>query len=174
MSTAEFKEICPAGPGYHYSPVTLKLNQRLAEPQSPALVPQTNRTATTVTRYNASSLQSTARSEPGPNQRPTRPQSATISHNVRIQQSRISQPITSDVFIIQSEPQPSQHKQPGGPASATSQPSRELPCEYQWHELNWIKPDQLEIKTSLLHTQFSFQRKTNELIRLIYVCVRKT
>lgn len=132
VSTVDFKEICPAGPGYHYSPVTLKLNQRVAEPQSPALVSQTNQTSTTVTRNDASLLQSTTRNESPRNQRPSRPQSATISHNVRIQQSSTGQrqPITSEVFIIQSEPQLSQHRQTGSPASSTSQPSREHPCKY--------------------------------------------
>lgn len=144
VSTVEFKEICPAGPGYHYSPVTLKLNQRVAESQGPALVSQTNQTSTTVTRYDASLLQSTIRNEPTNNQRPTRPQSGTITHNVRIQQSSTGQrqPLTSDVFIIQSEPQLSQHRQTGGPASSTSQPSREHPREYtqleHLHELNGI------------------------------------
>lgn len=28
-----FKEICPAGPGYQYSPSTLKFNQRVSEPE---------------------------------------------------------------------------------------------------------------------------------------------
>ncbi|MCJ8733479.1 hypothetical protein PDJAM_G00223900 [Pangasius djambal] len=128
FGSVEFKEICPAGPGYHYSPNTLKLNPRVTEPRSPALVSQ-NRTSTTVTRYDTSLLQSTTRNEPPQNQRPTRPQSATITHNVRIQQSNTGQrqPITSEVFIIQNEPQLSQHRQTGSPASSTSQPSRELP-----------------------------------------------
>ncbi|GAA6106630.1 latent-transforming growth factor beta-binding protein 4-like isoform X5 [Tachysurus ichikawai] len=129
FGSVEFKEICPAGPGYHYSPNTLKLNPRVAEPHRPALVSQINRTSTTVTRYDTSLLQSTTRNEPPHNQRPTRPQSPTISHNVKIQQSSTGQrqPLTSEVFIIQSEPQLSQHRQTGGLASSTSQPSRERP-----------------------------------------------
>ncbi|TSR87315.1 Latent-transforming growth factor beta-binding protein 4 [Bagarius yarrelli] len=127
FGSVEFKEICPAGPGYHYSPNTLKLNQRVTESLSPALVSQTNRT--TVTRYDTSLLQSTTRNEPPQNQNPSRPQSATISHNVRIQQSstRQRQPVTSEVFIIQSEPQRNQYRTAGGLASSTSQPSRERP-----------------------------------------------
>ncbi|XP_017321174.1 latent-transforming growth factor beta-binding protein 4 isoform X1 [Ictalurus punctatus] len=129
FGSVEFKEICPAGPGYHYSPNTLKLNQRVAELPNPALVSQTNRTSTTVTRYDTSLLQSTTRNEAPHNQTPTRPQSATITHNVRIQQSSTGQrqPTTSEVFIIQSEPLLSQHRQTGRPASSTSQPNKEQP-----------------------------------------------
>ncbi|XP_026996077.2 latent-transforming growth factor beta-binding protein 4-like isoform X4 [Tachysurus fulvidraco] len=135
FGSVEFKEICPAGPGYHYSPNTLKLNPRVAEPHRPALVSQINRTSTTVTRYDTSLLQSTTRNEPPHNQRPTRPQSPTISHNVKIQQSSTGQrqPLTSEVFIIQSEPQLSQHRQTGGLASSTSQPSRERPFVIRTH-----------------------------------------
>ncbi|KAK3570249.1 hypothetical protein QTP86_017124 [Hemibagrus guttatus] len=135
FGSVEFKEICPAGPGYHYSPNTLKLNQRVFEPHSPALVSQPNRTSATVTRYDTSLLQSTTRNESPHNQRPTRPQSPTISHNVRIQQSSTGQrqPLTSEVFIIQSEPQLSQHRQTGGLASSTSQPSRERPFVIRTH-----------------------------------------
>ncbi|KAM9481109.1 latent-transforming growth factor beta-binding protein 4 isoform 1-T1 [Clarias gariepinus] len=129
FGSGEFKEICPAGPGYHYSPNTLKLNQRVTEPLNPSVISKTNHTSTTVTRYDTSLLQSTTRNEAVHNQRPTRPQSPTISHNVRIQQSSSGQrqPLTSEVFIIQSEPQLNQHRQAGGSASSTSQPSREHP-----------------------------------------------
>ncbi|XP_060779562.1 latent-transforming growth factor beta-binding protein 4 isoform X4 [Neoarius graeffei] len=132
FGSVEFKEICPAGPGYHYSPNTLKLNQRVAEPHSPALFSQRNRTSTTATRYDTSLLQSTTRNERPHDQRPTMHQSATISHNVRIQQSSTGQrqPITSEVFIIQREPQLSQHRQTGSPASSTSSPSKELPYKH--------------------------------------------
>ncbi|XP_058243291.1 latent-transforming growth factor beta-binding protein 4-like isoform X4 [Hemibagrus wyckioides] len=134
FGSVEFKEICPAGPGYHYSPNTLKLNQRVVEQHGPALVSQPNRTST-VTRYDTSLLQSTTRNESPHNQRPTRPQSPTISHNVRIQQSSTGQrqPHTSEVFIIQSEPQLSQHRQTGGLAPSTSQPSRERPFVIRTH-----------------------------------------
>uniref|UniRef100_A0A3P8TW60 Latent-transforming growth factor beta-binding protein 1 n=1 Tax=Amphiprion percula TaxID=161767 RepID=A0A3P8TW60_AMPPE len=40
FGSVAFKEICPAGPGYHYSASALQFNQRVTDPPQPNLPPQ--------------------------------------------------------------------------------------------------------------------------------------
>ncbi|XP_076845192.1 latent-transforming growth factor beta-binding protein 4 isoform X2 [Brachyhypopomus gauderio] len=141
FGSAEFKEICPAGPGYHYSPNTLKLSQRLTEIHGtggPPLVPDTSRTLTPVSRPQEPRSETSRHQLPSDPQN-TRTQPSSSSQNTRTQHSSTSQisprqPATSDIFIIQSGPQqPSsagshtQNRQAGSVAKATSQPTRVIP-----------------------------------------------
>ncbi|XP_072551408.1 latent-transforming growth factor beta-binding protein 4 isoform X2 [Salminus brasiliensis] len=110
FGSAEFKEICPAGPGYHYSPNTLKFTQRVAETHGtggPPLVSEPRPQQPETTRHT------------------TQPQPPTHSQTTRVHTDP-RQPITSEIFIIQGRPQqPSsagvqiQNRPP-----ATSQPTR--------------------------------------------------
>ncbi|XP_035381534.1 latent-transforming growth factor beta-binding protein 4 isoform X2 [Electrophorus electricus] len=141
FGSAEFKEICPAGPGYHYFPNTLKLSQRLSETHGtggPLLVPDTSRTLIPITKPQEARPES-SRYQPPTDPQSTRPQPSSSSQTTRIQQPSTSQikprqPVTSDIFIIQGGPQqPSsagsqtRNRQAGTAAMATSQPTRVLP-----------------------------------------------
>ncbi|XP_062861109.1 latent-transforming growth factor beta-binding protein 4 isoform X2 [Trichomycterus rosablanca] len=125
---SEFREICPAGPGYHYSPNTLKLQHRVADPHT-TLISETNHTSSTVRGSETSVSQSTRRYETPNNQTHTGAQPTTVRQNVQIQHTTSSQGnlVTSDVLIIQNKPQPNQNRQSGSTAASTNQPIREQP-----------------------------------------------
>ncbi|KAL7878266.1 hypothetical protein AOLI_G00092400 [Acnodon oligacanthus] len=116
----EFKEICPAGPGYHYSPNTLKFNQRVAETHGTPLVSELK-----PQQPESSISQPAARHQPPTSPQTTRPQPPTVGQATRVQQP--------SVFIIQGRPQqPSgagaqTQSRPAPAATATSQPTRAQP-----------------------------------------------
>ncbi|XP_073706971.1 latent-transforming growth factor beta-binding protein 4 isoform X2 [Garra rufa] len=146
FGSAAFKEICPAGPGYHYSASAVKFNQRLAEmldTGGPPLISENGRTSThdIGSQSNSSRTHSTTRIQQVPH-------SPTNTQTIRVQQSstRPQQPDTgsqtgSVIFITQPKPnlstgggggsqttstrpqQPSSVR-PGNGATAASQPTR--------------------------------------------------
>ncbi|KAL0168669.1 hypothetical protein M9458_036891, partial [Cirrhinus mrigala] len=151
VSTAAFKEICPAGPGYHYSASAVKFNQRLAEmldTGGPPLISESGRTST----QDIGSQPNSSRTHLTISQ-PTRfqqaPHSPTNTQTIRVQQTptRPQQPDTglqtgSVIIIAQPKPnlstsggsqttntrpqQPS-NVRPGNAATAASQPARVNP-----------------------------------------------
>ncbi|XP_016334532.1 latent-transforming growth factor beta-binding protein 4-like, partial [Sinocyclocheilus anshuiensis] len=148
VSTAAFKEICPAGPGYHYSASAVKFNQRLAkmlDTGGPPLVSENDHTSTkdTVSQPESSRTHSVISQSTRIQQVPYSP---TNMQTIRIQQSptRPQQADTgsqtgSVIIITQPKPnmstsggsqttnaRPQQHPsvRPGSAATATSQPAR--------------------------------------------------
>uniref|UniRef100_A0A8B9KSN7 Latent transforming growth factor beta binding protein 4 n=1 Tax=Astyanax mexicanus TaxID=7994 RepID=A0A8B9KSN7_ASTMX len=106
FGSAEFKEICPAGAGYHYSPNTLKITQRVAEINDtigPQLVSESRPQQPEAPRH-------TTRPQP-----PTHGQTAHVQYDPR-------QPITSEIYIVQGRHGQTQDRPP-----ATSQPTRAQP-----------------------------------------------
>ncbi|KAL6478551.1 hypothetical protein MHYP_G00119840 [Metynnis hypsauchen] len=116
----EFKEICPAGPGYHYSPNTLKFIQRVAETHGTPLVSELK-----PQQPESSVSQPAARNQPPTSPQTTRPQPPTVGQATRVQQP--------NVFIIQGGPQQTSgagaqtQSRPAPAATATSQPTRAQP-----------------------------------------------
>lgn len=155
MFTAAFKEICPAGPGYHYSASAVKINQRLAEmldTGGPPLVSENGRTSTqgVVSQPEGSRTHSTSSLS-------TRIQQPTNTQTIRVQQPSISQstrpqqldvnPQTGSVIIItqpnpnlstgggsqttNARPQQPSSVRPGNAATGTNQPVRAITREWR-------------------------------------------
>ncbi|XP_049339573.1 latent-transforming growth factor beta-binding protein 4 isoform X2 [Astyanax mexicanus] len=106
FGSAEFKEICPAGAGYHYSPNTLKITQRVAEINDtigPQLVSESRPQQPEAPRHTT---------HPQP---PTHGRTASGQYDPR-------QPITSEIYIVQGRHGQTQDRPP-----ATSQPTRAQP-----------------------------------------------
>ncbi|XP_052437637.1 latent-transforming growth factor beta-binding protein 4 isoform X1 [Carassius gibelio] len=102
FGSAAFKEICPAGPGYHYSALPVKINQRIVEildTGGPPLVSENVRTST----------QDIASQPEGSRTRIQQtPHSATNTQTIRVQQ-RPQQPDAASqagsvIFITQPKP----------------------------------------------------------------------
>ncbi|KAK2894957.1 hypothetical protein Q8A67_012186 [Cirrhinus molitorella] len=145
FGSAAFKEICPAGPGYHYSASAVKFNQRLAEmldTGGPPLISENGRTSTqdTVSQSNSSRTHSTISQSTRIQQVPY---PATNTQTIRVQQSptRLQQPDTGSQtgsVIIITQPKPNlstsggsqttnarpQQPSTGNAATAASQPAR--------------------------------------------------
>ncbi|XP_051580183.1 latent-transforming growth factor beta-binding protein 4-like isoform X2 [Myxocyprinus asiaticus] len=152
FGSAAFKEICPAGPGYHYSASALKFNQRLAETLGtggPLLVSENGRTSildkgSQPALPDSSRTHSTIRVQQ-PSSPETRYPRPTNTQTIRVQQpTRPQQPNTgsqsgSVIVITQPKPnlstdsgsqttnarpqQPSSVR-PGNATTATSQPTK--------------------------------------------------
>ncbi|XP_017537179.1 latent-transforming growth factor beta-binding protein 4 isoform X2 [Pygocentrus nattereri] len=123
FGSEEFKEICPAGPGYHYSPNTLKFNQRVAETHRTPLVSELK-----PQQQESSISQPAARHQLPTSPQTTRPQPPTVGQATHVQQPSVAH---TNVFIIQGGPQqPSSagaQTQSRPAATATSQPTRAQP-----------------------------------------------
>lgn len=126
MFTAAFKEICPAGPGYHYSASAVKINQRVAD------IVDSSRTNVRTSTQDKQTQPESSRT----NSQSTRTQQTTNTHTIRVQQPSISQssrpqqPDTGSVIII-TQPKLNQptagrttNIHVGNSPSSTSQPSR--------------------------------------------------
>uniref|UniRef100_A0A8C2KFT3 Latent-transforming growth factor beta-binding protein 1 n=1 Tax=Cyprinus carpio TaxID=7962 RepID=A0A8C2KFT3_CYPCA len=89
FGSAAFKEICPAGPGYHYSASAVKFNQRVAEMHDtggPPLVSENGRTSTKdIVSQPESSRTHSVISQSTRNQQV--PYSPTNTQTIRVQQS---------------------------------------------------------------------------------------
>uniref|UniRef100_A0A671K827 Latent-transforming growth factor beta-binding protein 4-like n=1 Tax=Sinocyclocheilus anshuiensis TaxID=1608454 RepID=A0A671K827_9TELE len=95
FGSAAFKEICPAGPGYHYSASPVKFNQRLAElldTGGPPLVSENVHTST----QDIASQPEGSRTH------------STISQSTRIQQAPYSPTNTQTIRVQQSPARPQQ------------------------------------------------------------------
>ncbi|XP_016392826.1 latent-transforming growth factor beta-binding protein 1 [Sinocyclocheilus rhinocerous] len=95
FGSAAFKEICPAGPGYHYSASPVKFNQRLAEmldTGGPPLVSENVRAST----QDIASQPEGSRTH------------STISQSTRIQQAPYSPTNTQTIRVQQSPARPQQ------------------------------------------------------------------
>ncbi|XP_016107162.1 latent-transforming growth factor beta-binding protein 4-like [Sinocyclocheilus grahami] len=104
MFTAAFKEICPAGPGYHYSASAVKFNQRLAEmldTGGPPLVSENVRAST----QDIASQPEGSRTH------------STISQSTRIQQAPYS-PINTQTIRVQQSPARPQQPDTGSQAGS--------------------------------------------------------
>lgn len=154
MFTAAFKEICPAGPGYHYSSSAVKFNQRLAEmldTGGPPLVFENGRTSTQViaSQPDGSRTHSTISQSTRIQQVPYSP---TNTQTIRVQQSpaRPQQPDAGShagSVIIITQPKPNlstsggsqtTNVHPGSAAAATSQPARVNTREPQRFSLGYL------------------------------------
>uniref|UniRef100_A0AAR2LIL4 Latent-transforming growth factor beta-binding protein 4 n=1 Tax=Pygocentrus nattereri TaxID=42514 RepID=A0AAR2LIL4_PYGNA len=93
FGSEEFKEICPAGPGYHYSPNTLKFNQRVAETHRTPLVSELK-----PQQQESSISQPAARHQLPTSPQTTRPQPPTVGQATHVQQPSVAH---TNVFIIQ-------------------------------------------------------------------------
>ncbi|XP_052008003.1 latent-transforming growth factor beta-binding protein 4-like [Xyrauchen texanus] len=152
FGSADFKEICPAGPGYHYSSSALKFNQRLAETLGsggPLLVSENGRTSV-LDKGSQPALPDNSRTHSTVRvQQPSSPETRyprpTNTQTIRVQQpTRPQQPNTgsqsgSVIVITQPKPnlstgsgsqttnarpqQPSSVR-PANAATATSQPTK--------------------------------------------------
>lgn len=151
MFTAAFKEICPAGPGYHYSSSAVKFNQRLAEmldTGGPPLVSENGRTST----QGIASHPEGSRTHSTISRIQQVPYSPTNTQTIRVQQSpaRPQQPDTGSQagsFIIITQPKPNlstsggsqtTNVRPGSAAAATSQPARVNTREPQCFSLGYL------------------------------------
>lgn len=137
MFTAAFKEICPAGPGYHYSASPVKFNQRLVEildTGGPPLVSENVRTSTQdiASQPEGSRTHSTISQSTRIQQAPYSP---TNTQTIRVQQSpaRPQQPDAGSQtgsFIIITQPKPNLSTSGGSqttnarPQQPSSQPAR--------------------------------------------------
>uniref|UniRef100_A0A673LGX5 Latent-transforming growth factor beta-binding protein 1 n=1 Tax=Sinocyclocheilus rhinocerous TaxID=307959 RepID=A0A673LGX5_9TELE len=132
FGSAAFKEICPAGPGYHYSASPVKFNQRLAEmldTGGPPLVSENVRASTQdiASQPEGSRTHSTISQSTRIQQAPYSP---TNTQTIRVQQSpaRPQQPDAGSQagsVIIITQPKPNLPQQPSSiRPSAPSQPAR--------------------------------------------------
>uniref|UniRef100_A0A672LVL3 Latent-transforming growth factor beta-binding protein 1 n=1 Tax=Sinocyclocheilus grahami TaxID=75366 RepID=A0A672LVL3_SINGR len=104
FGSAAFKEICPAGPGYHYSASAVKFNQRLAEmldTGGPPLVSENVRAST----QDIASQPEGSRTH------------STISQSTRIQQAPYS-PINTQTIRVQQSPARPQQPDTGSQAGS--------------------------------------------------------
>ncbi|XP_016386062.1 latent-transforming growth factor beta-binding protein 4-like isoform X1 [Sinocyclocheilus rhinocerous] len=148
FGSAAFKEICPAGPGYHYSASAVKFNQRLAkmlDTGGPPLVSENGHTSTkdTVSQPESSRTHSVISQSTRIQQvpySPTNTQTIRVQHSpTRPQQADTGSQTGSVIIITQPKPnmstsggsqttnaRPQQHSsvRPGSAATATSQPAR--------------------------------------------------
>uniref|UniRef100_A0A673JVT8 Latent-transforming growth factor beta-binding protein 4-like n=1 Tax=Sinocyclocheilus rhinocerous TaxID=307959 RepID=A0A673JVT8_9TELE len=136
FGSAAFKEICPAGPGYHYSASAVKFNQRLAkmlDTGGPPLVSENGHTSTkdTVSQPESSRTHSVISQSTRIQQvpySPTNTQTIRVQHSpTRPQQADTGSQTGSVIIITQPKPNiPQQHSsvRPGSAATATSQPAR--------------------------------------------------
>ncbi|XP_059420518.1 latent-transforming growth factor beta-binding protein 4-like isoform X4 [Carassius carassius] len=146
--SAAFKEICPAGPGYHYSASAVKFNQRLAEmldTGGPPLVSENGRTSTKeiVSQPESSRTHSvisqSTRSQQVPysptntqtirvQQSPTRPQQADTGSQtgsvIIITQPKPNLSTSGGFQTTNARPQQPVSIHPGSTATATRQPAR--------------------------------------------------
>ncbi|XP_073785829.1 latent-transforming growth factor beta-binding protein 4 isoform X4 [Danio rerio] len=126
FGSAAFKEICPAGPGYHYSASAVKINQRVAD-----IVDSSGTNVRTSTQDKQTQPESSRT-----NSQSTRTQQTSNTHTIRVQQPSISQssrpqqPDTGSVIII-TQPKLNQptagrttNIHAGNSPSSTSQPAR--------------------------------------------------
>ncbi len=154
MFTAAFKEICPAGPGYHYSSSAVKFNQRLAEmldTGGPPLVSENGRTSTQgiASHPEGSRTHSTISQLTRIQQVPYSP---TNTQTIRVQQSpvRPQQPDAGSQagsVIIITQPKPNlstsggsqtTNVRLGSAAAGTSQPARVNTREPQRFSLGYL------------------------------------
>lgn len=148
--TAAFKEICPAGPGYHYSASAVRINQRLAEmldTGGPPLVSENGRTSTQVVVSQPESTRThstSSRIQQSTNTQTIRVQQPSISLSTRPQQPDAN-PQTGSVIIItqpnpnlstgggsqttNARPQQPSSVRPGSAGTGTNQPVRGITRE---------------------------------------------
>ncbi|XP_039503316.1 latent-transforming growth factor beta-binding protein 4 isoform X1 [Pimephales promelas] len=118
FGSAAFKEICPAGPGYHYSASAVKFNQRLAEvldTGGPPLVSENGRTSSQGIGSQPESSLSTRIQQPT-NTQTIRVQQPSISLSTRPQKPNAG-PQTGTVITIT---QPNPNLSTGGGSQTTN------------------------------------------------------
>ncbi|XP_056621635.1 latent-transforming growth factor beta-binding protein 4 isoform X2 [Triplophysa dalaica] len=148
FGSAAFKEICPAGPGYHYSASAVKLNQKLTDMLNtggPPLVSENVRTSTLNIGLQPAGPEISRTHTNAQATRGQQPPQLSNTQTIRVQQpvitpSRPVQPPQSTSVIVQTPPKPNlstgsgsqttnarpqqPNIRPGSDTTATSQPTR--------------------------------------------------